>query len=105
MTATRNDLAAAIAANRFGLGARPGELASWAGPAGLAAQQLKGSPPVLTGAGLKPSSETLARVIELRKEVVEERAAREEGRREGRRERPVAAALKLRRHLPPGVPR
>ena len=42
-------------------------------------RQLKGSPPVLTGEGLKPSAETLAKVIELRKEVAEERREEEGG--------------------------
>src|SRR5678816_1864716 len=85
MTATRKDTAAAIAANRFGLGARPGELAAVAlDPQDWLVRQLKGSPPVLTAEGLKPSAETLAKVIELRKEVAEER-----------REAQVATALKL----------
>ncbi|MEO8018199.1 MAG: DUF1800 family protein [Pseudomonadota bacterium] len=77
MTATRKDFAAAIAANRFGLGARPGELATLgADPDAWLMKQLKGAPPVLSGDGLKPSAETLARVIELRKQVVEERRDR-----------------------------
>src|SRR6187551_1084979 len=85
MIPARKDIAAAIAANRFGLGARPGELAAVArDPQDWLVRQLKGSPPVLTGEGLKPSAETLAKVIELRKEVAEER-----------REAQVATALKL----------
>ena len=85
MTATRKDTAAAIAANRFGLGARPGELATVArDPQDWLVRQLKGSPPVLAGEGLKPSSETLAKVIELRKEVAERAARKEEGWRERR---------------------
>ena len=67
MTAT-NTTAAAIAANRFGLGARPGELPSiGTDAAGWLLRQLKGAPPVLEGEGLKPSAETLAKAIELRK--------------------------------------
>ena len=95
MTATRKDTAAAIAANRFGLGARPGELAVVArDPEDWLAKQLKGAPPVLAGEGLKPSSETLAKVIELRKEVA---AERREKKKEGASddEAQVAAALKL----------
>src|SRR5262245_33144126 len=69
MTATRNTIAAAIAANRFGLGARPGELETvGSDPRGWLTRQLHGTPPVLAGAGLKPSSDTLARVLDLRKE-------------------------------------
>jgi uncharacterized protein (DUF1800 family) len=95
MTPTLKDTAAAIAANRFGLGARPGELAAVArDPQDWLVRQLKGLPPVLAGEGLKPSAETLARVIELRKEVA---AGRRENKKEGASddEAKVAAALKL----------
>jgi uncharacterized protein (DUF1800 family) len=69
MTATRKDLGAAIAANRFGLGARPGELDVVArGPEAWLMKQLKAPPPVLAGEGLEPSSETLVKVLELRKQ-------------------------------------
>ena len=71
--------ATAIAANRFGLGARPGELAGiGADAAGWLLRQLKGAPPVLKGEGLKPSADTLAKAIELRKdkkEATDERAS------------------------------
>ncbi len=74
MTSNQNLIAAAIAANRFGLGARPGELAIVEkDPAGWLKKQLQGAPPVLADADLKPSAETLARVIELRQEVSAER--------------------------------
>jgi len=94
MIATQKDLAAAIAANRFGLGARPGELTKLGGdaPAWLK-HQLKGEPPVLSGAGLKPSSETLAHALELRKELVAARKDRKQGGDDDRAQ--VAAALKL----------
>jgi uncharacterized protein (DUF1800 family) len=101
MTATRNDLAAAIAANRFGLGARPGELAAIADPQGWLLKQLKGSPPALTGPGLKPSKDTLAQVLELRKEVMEERRGKRGNRGDSKNgptdgeNVPVAAAFKL----------
>jgi uncharacterized protein (DUF1800 family) len=54
---------AAIAANRFGLGARPGELARLGGdPRGALLAQLKGPAPLITDS-LPPSSELLAKVI------------------------------------------
>jgi uncharacterized protein (DUF1800 family) len=69
------DLAAAIAVNRFGLGARPGEIAE----AGSHARdwllaQLEGRPPVL--GGLEPASQTLGKVLELRQEQMEQRRAK-----------------------------
>src|SRR3982751_4657590 len=74
MKASGTDTAAAIAANRFGLGARPTELASaGADPAGWLLGQLKGAPPVLSEEGLRPSAETLAKALELRKEVAGQR--------------------------------
>jgi uncharacterized protein (DUF1800 family) len=94
MTAMRKDTAAAIAANRFGLGARPGELASLgADPEAWLLKQLKGAPPVLTGEGLRPSAETLAKAIELRKEVASERREKKQGA--GDDEALVKTALKL----------
>jgi uncharacterized protein (DUF1800 family) len=94
MTASRKELAAAIAVNRFGLGARPGDLEVVArGPEDWLARQLTGAPPALDAPGLRPSSETLARVIALRREVAAERKAkRQDGDEDGAR---VAAALKL----------
>jgi len=94
MTATQKDTAAAIAANRFGLGARPGELAViGADSTKWLLRQLKGAPPVLKGEGLKPSAETLAKVIELRKEVQAER--REKKKDAGDEQDKVVTALKL----------
>jgi uncharacterized protein (DUF1800 family) len=59
----------AIAANRFGLGARPGELGRIGAlaPDWLIAQ-LKGAPPVLPDAGLRTSQSVLAQTIEIRRE-------------------------------------
>jgi uncharacterized protein (DUF1800 family) len=95
MTAKPEDTAAAIAANRFGLGARPGELAVVArDPEGWLTKQLKGAPPVLAGEGLKPSSETLAKVIGLRKEVAAVRRDRKKDGASGEQAQ-VATALKL----------
>jgi len=94
MTATQNILSAAIAANRFGLGARPGELATIeAHPQAWLSMQLKGRPPVLSDPALKPSSHTLRQVLDLRREMVEARRDRKQG--DGS-EKAVGAALKLR---------
>jgi uncharacterized protein (DUF1800 family) len=95
MTSNQNPIAAAIAANRFGLGARPGDLAIVEkDPAGWLRKQLKGAPPVLADADLKPSSETLARAIELRREVAVER--RDQKKEAGADEQAlVKTALKL----------
>src|SRR5262245_16656386 len=94
MTVTQKELSAAIAANRFGLGARPGDLELVAkDPEGWLARQLKGAPPKLEGAALKPSSETLARVLEARQQVMEQRREqKKDGDEDGNQ---VAAALKL----------
>jgi uncharacterized protein (DUF1800 family) len=93
MTATQKPLAAAIAANRFGLGASPGDLDAIQGdPQGWLRKQLKGLPPAFTGEGLKPSAETLAQAIELRRELAEVRKEKKQGDEEAARK---AAALKL----------
>lgn len=69
MTAT--DPAAAIAANRFGLGARPGELSAAAGdPRGWLEQQVQGERPVPPAAVNLPGS---AQVFRTFLEVVQER--------------------------------
>src|SRR4051812_33724230 len=61
---------AAIAANRFGLGARPGELTQIGSqPRDWLRAQLAGAPPLLTGGELRSSAETLARGLELRREL------------------------------------
>jgi uncharacterized protein (DUF1800 family) len=86
-------IAPAIAANRFGLGARPGELAAVGHDAGnWLLRQLKGAPPVLKGVGLKPSAETLAMALELRQERVEQRREKKDP---GEEKNQAAAALKL----------
>jgi uncharacterized protein (DUF1800 family) len=93
MIATQKPLAAAIAANRFGLGARPGELASVEhDPQAWLRRQLEGRPPELAGDGLKPSSETLQRALELRQELAQARRGKQQGDEEVAK---VAAALKL----------
>jgi uncharacterized protein (DUF1800 family) len=93
MTVTRKTTDAAIAANRFGLGARPGELPGIsADAAAWLLRQLKGAPPVLKGEGLKPAAETLAKAIELRKEAQAEKRENNSGDDDKDK---VAAALKL----------
>lgn len=66
---------AAIAANRFGYGARPGDLARLGSQArdSLLAQ-LKGAPPLLQDASLPSSRGLLARVATLRAEARQERS-------------------------------
>lgn len=60
---------AAIAANRFGLGARPDELVGiGSDPRGWLASQLRGRAPLVEAAGLQPSYRILAQVLEMRRE-------------------------------------
>ena len=93
MIATQKSLAAAIAANRFGLGARPGELAVVErDPEDWLRRQLRGRPPELTGEGLEPSSETLKKALELRQELAQARRAKKQGDEDAAK---VAVALKL----------
>src|SRR5450432_260094 len=62
----------AIAANRFGLGARPGDLAAiGADGRDWLQAQLKGAPPALAGAQLRRSAEILAQGLRLRRELEE----------------------------------
>src|SRR5471032_325256 len=68
---------AAIASNRFGLGARPGELARVGkDPRGAVRTQLAGGAPQLQDAALKSSADILSQALELRRE---RRAARTDG--------------------------
>jgi uncharacterized protein (DUF1800 family) len=80
--------AAAIAANRFGLGARPGELERLASPEEWLLRQLEGPPALL--AGLEPGAKTLAQAMELRRQEVQQRRAKKAGD-----DKPAAALLKL----------
>src|SRR2546429_2172769 len=68
----------AIAANRFGLGARPGELAAIAadGRDWLKAQ-LRAGPPLLSDPQLRSSQETLAQAQKLRQEIRAQRKSAE----------------------------
>jgi uncharacterized protein (DUF1800 family) len=73
----REPFASAIAANRFGLGARRGELAAiGASGADWLRAQLKSAPPVLAATDLAPSAQTLARALELRRDIEAQKKAR-----------------------------
>jgi len=70
----REPFTSAIAANRFGLGARPGELAAIDGDGrDWLRAQLRAEPPALSDPQLRSSAQTLAQALELRQEM---RAAR-----------------------------
>ena len=73
-------LSPAIAANRFGLGARPGEVTQIGSqPRDWLRAQLAGGAPLLTGAELRSSAETLARGLDVRRELrAAKRAAADE---------------------------
>ncbi len=64
----------AIAANRFGLGARPGELGSiGTEPREWLRAQLQGAPPPVADPGLRPSYEIFAEALTLRRQIRESR--------------------------------
>jgi uncharacterized protein (DUF1800 family) len=90
-------LAAAIAVNRFGLGAKPGELAAaGAAPREWLKSQLEAKPPVLSGAGLTPASQTLGQVLALRREQLEQRReSRAEAKRDPATPVPKNAAVRI----------
>jgi uncharacterized protein (DUF1800 family) len=62
---------AAIAANRFGLGARPGELAKIGSPSDWLKQQLQGAPPLLVAADLKSAVQVMEGAAEIASNVRE----------------------------------
>jgi uncharacterized protein (DUF1800 family) len=84
----------AIAANRFGLGARPGDLMRiGSDPVGWLEAQLEGTPPAVVGEGLRSSGDVIAQSLDLRREI---RAARRSAQMAGGGdEAAVQAALKL----------
>ena len=85
---------AAIAANRFGLGARPGDLARIGGdPVGWLSAQLQGPPPQVVGDGLRSSADIIAQSLDLRREIRQARQNAREGEGD-------AAALKAIGKLP-----
>jgi uncharacterized protein (DUF1800 family) len=93
MTATQKSLAAAIAANRFGLGARPGELpVIEKDPEAWLHRQLTGRAPELSGEGLVPSADTLNRALELRHDNAQARRDAQDADDDAAK---VALALKL----------
>src|SRR5665213_100584 len=63
----RDTSAAAIATNRFGLGARPGEIAACAGdPHGWLEAQLSGTPPVIPDSGLHSTAAMVSTIDRVR---------------------------------------
>jgi uncharacterized protein (DUF1800 family) len=77
-------LSSAIAANRFGLGARPGELASIGGDGrDWLLAQLKGGPPALADTSLRSSQQILASALDLRREIQAAKKAADEGAQNG----------------------
>jgi uncharacterized protein (DUF1800 family) len=83
-------LGAAIAANRFGLGARPGELARIGSDArDWLTAQLAGGAPRLHGSELKGSADILSQALELRRERRDARA------NDARQNADVAAVMKV----------
>src|SRR3954468_13214813 len=67
---------AEVAANRFGLGARPGEIGRMAGdPRGALLRQLQGNAPIIHNATLPGTATVLSRAAELRTERREHRRA------------------------------
>jgi uncharacterized protein (DUF1800 family) len=67
--ASRRDVEPAIAANRFGLGARPGDLAHIVrDPRRWLDAQLAGGPPLLEDPALRSSADILAQTFEMRRE-------------------------------------
>ncbi|HET9106251.1 MAG TPA: DUF1800 domain-containing protein [Steroidobacteraceae bacterium] len=91
-------LSAAIAANRFGLGARPGELAAigGSGPDWLRAQ-LEGPAPEIGGEGLQSSAAILTQIYDLRRLI---RAQRLRGARREAATRETADAAAAPKKLP-----
>jgi uncharacterized protein (DUF1800 family) len=87
-----NTLHASIAVNRFGLGARPGQLAEASGdPRAWLAAQLAAAPPSLTAAGLRSSADIVRQAAELRAE------------RGGERDRGAAAPASAPASTPPAA--
>jgi uncharacterized protein (DUF1800 family) len=85
---------AAIAANRFGLGARPGELGAIGGdPRAWLRAQLQGAPPALAATELRPSADTLAAALTLRREKQAEKKGARAGAEHAGAESAAAAQL------------
>ena len=87
-------IAAVIAANRFGLGARPGELALIGADAReWLRAQLPAPPPVLTAADLRSSAQILAQALDLRREIQAQRKIAAAGSAANAAEDPVQKRL------------
>lgn len=90
-----NDVAAAIASNRFGLGARPGDLEDMgADPRGWLRVQLSGGPPLLEAPGLQSSQQILLGAEPILRERRDARRARADGAAD------PAAVAAMAMHLP-----
>jgi uncharacterized protein (DUF1800 family) len=86
-----------IAANRFGLGARPGDLEAIGSDArGWLAAQLRGAPPVVAGAELQSSAALLAQVAQLRQQRAALKADTKAGAMPPQGTDAAAALMKLR---------
>ncbi len=73
-------LGSTIAANRFGLGARPGELASIGGDGrGWLRAQLRGAPPAIANAQLASSAQVLGEAFALQREIQQARRSGNDG--------------------------
>jgi uncharacterized protein (DUF1800 family) len=91
------DITAAIAANRFGLGARPGELARIGPARGWLKGQLRGAAPLVAGDGLKSSKEILQGAADMAAEQRElGKAGREDLKKESLDSSDPAAAARAR---------
>ena len=85
---------AVIAANRFGLGARPGELALIGGDAReWLRAQLRAPPAVLTAPDLRSSGQILAQALDLRREIQAQRKAAAAGSAAGGVDDPATKRL------------
>jgi uncharacterized protein (DUF1800 family) len=85
-------LTSAIAANRFGLGARPGELDTIGGNGrDWLGTQLEDAPPQLSDSQLRPSSSILVEALDVRREIRASRQATASG--DGAERAQAAAAL------------
>ncbi|HEY2340898.1 MAG TPA: DUF1800 family protein, partial [Steroidobacteraceae bacterium] len=90
-------IASAIAANRFGLGARPGELALIGGEAyEWLRAQLRAPAPALSAPGLRSSAQILAQALELRRDIQAQRKVQSTGSA-----RPEDAGQRLPQYLRP----
>jgi uncharacterized protein (DUF1800 family) len=87
----------AIAANRFGLGAKPGELTQIGSqPRDWLYAQLSGAAPLLTGPELHSSAETLSRGLEVRRELrAAKRTAAEATSDSDDKSNAIAAVMKI----------